>query len=187
MTAERGGFEYQDYICGAAELLPFADDAFDIVVMQKTIQWWLEPEIGLREALRVARRIMIIAEPAGGFARRLFQTIGAADYVSPVTHRPINEVSERLLRGATPPGTQIRSRRYLSKAIDSSAPRWWVTWLDRRPLLARLTVAGLCALNVVFGRLGNQIIAVVEKNSAGHPSGLHTEPAPDTHVLMQTH
>jgi len=145
-------FRHQDYICGAAELLPFADDAFDIVVMQKTICWWLEPEIGLRETLRVARRIMIIAELTGGFTRRLFQMIGAANYVSPVTRRPINEVTERLLSAASPAGTRIKSRRYLSKAVDSSAPLWWVTWVDQRPLLARVTVAGLCALNVVFGR-----------------------------------
>lgn len=170
MTAEYGGFEYEDYICGAAELLPFADDAFDIVVMQKTIQWWLEPEIGLRETLRVARRIMIIAEPAGGSVRRFFQRIGVANYVSPVTKRPVNEVTEDLLRAVSPAGTGIKSRRYLSKAIDSSAPRWWVGWVDRRRPLARITVAGLCALNVIFGRLGNQIIAVVEKHDTGHLS-----------------
>jgi ubiquinone/menaquinone biosynthesis C-methylase UbiE len=48
------------YLIGDADALPFADNAFDITTMITTLEFVPNPEIALREALRVATRGMIL-------------------------------------------------------------------------------------------------------------------------------
>lgn len=53
---ERGGFETVAFERGAVEALPYADDAFDVVLSNGTIPLSTRTERALREAHRVVRR-----------------------------------------------------------------------------------------------------------------------------------
>lgn len=46
-----------------AERLPFADNAFDVVVSVEVLEHLVNPEIGLREYARVARRHLVLSVP----------------------------------------------------------------------------------------------------------------------------
>jgi SAM-dependent methyltransferase len=48
---------------GSGDALPFEDDAFDVVTMRHMLHHMAEHEPALREALRVARRAVVVAEP----------------------------------------------------------------------------------------------------------------------------
>lgn len=51
-------------VCGVAEALPFPDAAFDAALAVLTIHHWTDPESGLRELRRVARRqVVFFFEP----------------------------------------------------------------------------------------------------------------------------
>lgn len=165
-SAREQDLPYEDFFVGAAEFLPFADDSFDAVLLHKTVQWWHDADAGLREAFRVGRRVLIVAEPTTSWSRKLAQRLGIANRKSPVTGRAINETSLEQLRRILPPTASIRVKRYLGKAIDSAAPRRSIVRLDRRRWVGRAVVAGIVALNLVAGRWGNQVCAVIEKEPA---------------------
>jgi SAM-dependent methyltransferase len=44
-----------------AEALPFEDDRFDAAMALWTVHHWADPERGLRELVRVARRVLVVA------------------------------------------------------------------------------------------------------------------------------
>lgn len=48
-------------VAGSAEHLPFADHTFDAAMAVCTLHHWQDPEAGLRELRRVARRVVVFA------------------------------------------------------------------------------------------------------------------------------
>jgi len=162
-AAREADWPYEGFLVGPIEYAPFDDDAFDLVLLHKTVQWWVDSERGLREAFRVGKRVLLIADPAAGWVRRLAQRLRIANTHSPVTKRPINEVSRARLKTVLP-SARVRVRRYIGKAIDSSSPRRWVVAVDRIPVLAALVATVIVTVNFLFGRFGNQVVAVAERD-----------------------
>lgn len=63
-----------DFHVGPAETLPFAGDSFDLVTCLGSLEHFLEPDVSLREMLRVARanaRFLLLVPNAGFLPRRL--------------------------------------------------------------------------------------------------------------------
>ncbi len=52
-------------IQGVAEALPFGDDAFDVAVAILTVHHWTDPDRGLDELVRVARRQVVVSWDPG--------------------------------------------------------------------------------------------------------------------------
>ncbi len=57
-----------------SERLPFADDSFDLVLVQDGIHHLKIPALGVAEMLRVTRRAIIVIEPHEGLVARLIGT-----------------------------------------------------------------------------------------------------------------
>jgi len=55
-----------------AERLDMPDGSYDLVVVQDGLHHLSRPALGLAEMLRVARKAIVVIEPAAGFAARLF-------------------------------------------------------------------------------------------------------------------
>lgn len=55
-----------------AERLDVPDGAYDLVVVQDGLHHLARPALGLTEMLRVARKAIVVIEPAAGFAARFF-------------------------------------------------------------------------------------------------------------------
>ena len=53
---------------GIAERLPFADDAFDVALAVLTVHHWTDPQAGLAEMRRVARRQVVVTWDPAVFA-----------------------------------------------------------------------------------------------------------------------
>jgi SAM-dependent methyltransferase len=83
-------------IRGAAERLPLFDRSFDAAMAVLTIHHWSDPVAGLRELVRVARRVVVFAyEPAVHRAFWLWQEyFPAAARVSAASELPIAQVAE---------------------------------------------------------------------------------------------
>lgn len=83
-------------IRAAAERLPFSDQSFDAAMGILTIHHWADPIGGLRELIRVARRIVLFAyEPSIHSTFWLWQEyFPAAAIVSAASELPIEQVVE---------------------------------------------------------------------------------------------
>jgi ubiquinone/menaquinone biosynthesis C-methylase UbiE len=165
MTAQMQGFAYEDYIGAPAESLPFRDNTFDIVLLQKTICYWSNPLLGIREALRVGKRIMIIAEPAESLVRTIAKRIGFARSIGSWSGRTLFEISLGVLKNAIPEKSCVTLKRYLAPSIEASLPPSWVARLDKRPRIGCLLSGCLDRVNRVIGRWGNQALVLIEKNA----------------------
>src|SRR5207248_4282870 len=57
-------------VAAAAESLPFEDQSFDAAMAFSTVHHWHDPDAGLREMRRVARRVVVFTYDASEFAWR---------------------------------------------------------------------------------------------------------------------
>ena len=73
--ARRFGARYR-LACGDATVLPFPDGAFDVVFVHDGLHHLKDPYVGAAEMLRVARRAVVIAEPAVSPLTRLAVWLG---------------------------------------------------------------------------------------------------------------
>lgn len=85
-------------IRAAAECLPLFDQSFDAAMGILTIHHWSDPIAGLRELVRVARRIVLFAyEPAVHSAFWLWQEyFPAAGSASAASELPVEQVAETI-------------------------------------------------------------------------------------------
>jgi SAM-dependent methyltransferase len=171
VRAERYGVEYA-LVRGDAENLPFADDAFDYAFVHDGLHHLQAPHRAIAEMARVARRGIMITEPADA---NLTKLLIRAKVMKPyeeagndvVRFNP--QVLEPLSRNLG--FDRIASSRYLVKYGHPPA-RWWRN-LDAEPLfqIARGAFLGLGL--AVFGRWGNKLAFVAERASENirpHPA-----------------
>jgi SAM-dependent methyltransferase len=111
-------------IRAAAERLPFVDQSFDAAMAILTIHHWSDPVAGLRELVRVARRVIVFAyEPAIHSQFWLWQEyFPAAARVSAASELPIERVAEVV--GAD----RVETVLVPHDCVDGFGPAYW-----RRP------------------------------------------------------
>jgi ubiquinone/menaquinone biosynthesis C-methylase UbiE len=161
VRADRYGVDYM-LVRGDAENLPFPNSSFDFAFVHDGLHHLPEPERAIREMARVARRGILITEPADANLTRLL--IGsrvmkpyeeAGNYVIRFDARQLEPLCRDL------GFDHISSSRYLVKY--GHPPGSWWRRLDASPLF-NLSRAAFWVLGVkLFGRWGNKMAFVAER------------------------
>ena len=112
----------------AAERLPLFDQSFDAAMGLLTIHHWSDPVAGLRELVRVARRVIVFAyEPAVHAQFWLWQEyFPAAASVSAASEMPIEQVAEVVGADQSKPFSCLTIARTASaQPTGVDRPRTW--------------------------------------------------------------
>jgi glycosyltransferase involved in cell wall biosynthesis/SAM-dependent methyltransferase len=164
----RFGF-HLDLLVGDAENLPFADGSFDFVFVHDGLHHLSDPYRGVREMLRVARRAVVIAEPADAGLTHVSMRLGISGVYEDAGNFVYRLDPARLIREFGEAGA--RSWR-LRRSLIYYQP-WtfrFYRFLEPRPLRAVFR-ATFRAANLLVGRWGNSLRAVAWKEDpAGAPA-----------------
>lgn len=143
------------FMVADAENLAFADHSFDIVTVHDGLHHLDNPERAIREMARVARRGVLILDPAQAALTRLAVWLGAAVDVeeagNPVKRLDPEAVMTILRKEAF---ERIAFRRTLM--YYPHEPYRWFAWFDN-PVLFQLFRALFGGTNLVLGRWGNKL------------------------------
>lgn len=148
-------------IVADVEHLPFRDCAIDLVYVHDGLHHLAQPERGLHEMARVARRWLSINEPARATATQFAVKVGVAlerEESGNVVARLHQPAVERELHAAG--FNVIQSQRYAM--YYRHFPGRIVEALSR-PGAFHLTVAGWRLANATVGRIGNKLSVVAER------------------------
>jgi ubiquinone/menaquinone biosynthesis C-methylase UbiE len=135
------------------ECLSFEDNSFDYVFIAAALHHLKEPNRGVSELLRVARRGLIVIEPNDTWLTRLFERLGLAhqyevehgNYVYRYSKRDVEKTAKAL---------------FFKYAID----RFFATHRVAKTKLEFIMLKALNAIcNVLFPELGNYIMFVIQK------------------------
>lgn len=170
LRATRYGVDYAP-VRGDAENLPFRDRSFDYAFVHDGLHHLPEPERAIREMGRVARRGVLISEPADANLTKFLIRGGvlkpyeeAGNYVIRFDGRRLDPLCREL------GFDRIASSRYLMK-YGHPPGRWW-RLLDVQPLFS-ISRAAFWLLGVeLFGGWGNKLAFVAERS--GPPTRLGT-------------
>jgi glycosyltransferase involved in cell wall biosynthesis/SAM-dependent methyltransferase len=150
-----------DLVVGDAEHLPFADSSFDFVFVHDGLHHLSDPYRGVREMFRVARRAVVIAEPADAALTHLATRLGISGVYEDAGNYVYRLDPARLEREFSEAGARSwRMRRSLI---------YYQPWtfrfyrlLEPRPLRAVFRAA-FRAANLLAGRWGNSLRVVAWK------------------------
>lgn len=153
-----------DSIVADVECLPFEDQSVDLVAVHDGLHHLADPYRGLAEMARVARRWVVVTEPAKAAATRLAVRLGLAlereEAGNRVARLDPPEVAAFLAaRGFTP----IRVERYAMYYPHHPGRVFDV--LSAAGLFPVVRIAWRIA-NSVIGRFGNKMVVVAERTSA---------------------
>jgi SAM-dependent methyltransferase len=163
VRSQRYGVEYS-LVRGDAENLPFRDGSVDYALVHDGLHHLQAPVRAISEMARVARRGILITEPADANLTKLL--------IKAKVMKPYEEAGNDVMRfhpqvlGSICRNLgfdRIVSSRYLVKY--GHPPAGWWRHLDTEPLfqIARGTFIGLGF--AVFGRWGNKLAFVAERSS----------------------
>jgi ubiquinone/menaquinone biosynthesis C-methylase UbiE/uncharacterized protein YbaR (Trm112 family) len=143
-------------LVAAAEHLPLADRSVDVAYVHDGLHHLENPLAGLREMTRVARRAVIVSEPAVAAATRLAVRAGVASDVEPGGNRVARLTAAEIERELSAAGfAVVRAHRY---AMHYRPEGGRVVRALSRRRLAGPAHAALAAANRVAGRLGNKLV-----------------------------
>jgi len=161
VRAQRYGLSY-DVVRGDAESLPFETGSFDYGFVHDGLHHLPQPERAIAELARVARRGIIVTEPADASITKLLIRLGVMQPYEEAGNFVIRFRSDRLETLCRSLGfDHIKSSRYLVKYGHPPAG-WWRRFDSEVPFLA--AQAGFQLLGVtLFGRWGNKLAFVAER------------------------
>ncbi len=182
--ARRRGLEYLAVV-GDVERLPVRSGGVDIAYVHDGLHHLRDPLVAVRELARVARRAVSVNEPADAFVTRVAVRLGLAlreeEAGNPVMRLRPADVARELERA----GFRVTARRYALYYRHHPGPV--MAFLSRRGVFAAYR-AGVAAVNVAVGRLGNklQVTGVRDAASRGDYGAVGTgagaaEAAPEAH------
>jgi SAM-dependent methyltransferase len=161
--ARRYGFAAR-FQAADAEALPFRDGAFDIVAVHDGLHHLDAPEQAIREMARVARRGVLILEPARAALTGLAVRLGLAEEVEEAGNHVRRlggaEVAGWLREAGFPRAAWRRTLMYYPHA-----PWRWMRWLDPSPVFG-LFVVGFRGVNLAIGRWGNKLALAATRDAA---------------------
>lgn len=163
VRAERYGVKY-GLVKGDAENLPFQDSSFDYAFVHDGLHHLPRPELAIAEMARVAKRGIMITEPADAnvtkllIRSRLMKSYEeAGNYV--LRFHPLRLATLCRYLGFD----RIASSRYLVKYGHPPAS-WW-RYLDTEPLFQAARLTFLLFGSALFGRWGNKLAFVAERSN----------------------
>lgn len=154
-------------IVADVEHLPFRDQSMDLVYVHDGLHHLADPERGLQEMARVARRWVSLSEPARATATRLAVKLGMAldrEEAGNAVVRFDPGIVRRQLRSAG--FDVVRSERY---AMYYRHVPGRIFEALSRPGLYRLSVAAWRLANLALGRIGNKLAVVAERSDDRTP------------------
>ncbi len=158
--ARRHGFEVT-LVRGDAARLPFSDRCFGIALVHDGLHHLDEPLCAIDEMARVARRELIVMEPARAALTRLAVALGLAAEVEPA-----GNVVRRLDAAEARARIQSRGWRHVRSARDLVYyQRWTFPYYHRFESGPAFSVFVLAyrLVNVAIGRWGNSVKVVARR------------------------
>ena len=150
-------------IVADVERLPFADGAFDVVLVHDGLHHLEQPQVGLAEMARVARQWVSVTEPARALATSIAVRAGVAlereesgNRVARLT--PVEVAGVLRTAGFRPVLTERYAMYYRHE------PGWVFQTLSRRGIFP-LVRAGWRVANALIGRFGNKMVVVAERDA----------------------
>ncbi len=161
---ERYGISY-DLVRGDAENLPFADGSFDYGFVHDGLHHLPEPERAIAELARIARRGIMVTEPADAAISKLLIRVGIMKPYEEAGNYVLRFRPDRLASLCRSLGfDRVASSRYLLKYGHPPAA-WWRGLDGEVPYQAARAAFGLFGV-ALFGRWGNKLAFVAERTSA---------------------
>ena len=148
-------------IVADAEHLPFRDQSMDLVFVHDGLHHLEDPDVGLSEMARVARRAVSISEPAKAAATAFAARLGLArlsEESGNIVARLDPIAAARLLEDA---GFLILRRQRYAMYYRHHPGRLFA--FVSRPWLFGIAKRTWRAANVVLGRVGNKLAIVAER------------------------
>lgn len=164
-------------IVADVEHLPFADQSVDLVAVHDGLHHLNDPRAGLSEMARVARRWVVVTEPARASITRLAVRLGLA--------LETEEAGNRVARmEPSEVATFLEARGYVVLRAERYAmyyphhPGAMFSLLSR-PIVFPIVRAGWRLANTLLGRFGNKMVVVAERDqSAATNSQSPSTPSP---------
>lgn len=158
--SRRHGFS-AEFVAGDAESLPFGDASFDVVAVHDGLHHLPNPLKAVAEMARVARKAIVVIEPARSWLTRQAVTVGLAlDYEEPGNYVYRFREPEIFSIARSAGFKTFRFRQFL--LYYRHEPFTWAKAIENTPLfhLIRLTFG---AASLVIPRLGNKLCVVCER------------------------
>jgi SAM-dependent methyltransferase/uncharacterized protein YbaR (Trm112 family) len=155
------------FVAGDIEHIPFADGAFDLVVVHHGLHHLASLRQAVTELLRVSRDRCLICEPIDSPMRRLFRRTGISPGVEPGGTK-VCDISEAALQQIVVEsgGRLTLAKRLFYPRARAPRPTRIHEWADRLKIAAALGPA-LAGFNRLFGRwLGTKGTFLITKQSA---------------------
>jgi glycosyltransferase involved in cell wall biosynthesis/SAM-dependent methyltransferase len=150
------------------EHLPYADRSVDLVAVHDGLHHLDDPYAGVSEMARVARRWVVITEPARASVTRLAIRLGLALEREAAGNRVIRLEPSELGAYLEARGfVVLRAERY---AIYYSHRPGRIFRLLSLPVVYSLARAGWRVANALLGRFGNKMVVVAERVQTPIPS-----------------
>lgn len=144
------------------EHLPYADQSVDLVLVHDGLHHLDDPYKGLAEMSRVARRWVVVTEPAAAAVTRLAVRLGLALETEEAGNRVARlEPSEVASYLETRGFSVLRAERY---AMYYPHRPGVVFRLLSRPFIFPVVRHGWRAVNAALGRFGNKMVVVAERH-----------------------
>jgi glycosyltransferase involved in cell wall biosynthesis/SAM-dependent methyltransferase/uncharacterized protein YbaR (Trm112 family) len=160
--SERYGMAMRSIVADV-EHLPFADESVDLVAVHDGLHHLDDPYTGLSEMTRVARRWVIVTEPARASATRLAIRLGLAleseEAGNHVARMDLSEVAAFL---GTRGYVVLRAERYAMYYPHFPGA---VFSLLSRPIVFPIVRLGWRIANEMLGRFGNKMVVVAERRT----------------------
>jgi glycosyltransferase involved in cell wall biosynthesis/SAM-dependent methyltransferase len=173
--SERYGLGVRSVVADV-EHLPFADKSIDLVAVHDGLHHLQDPFVGLAEMARVARRWVVISEPARASITRLAIRLGLAVEMEEAGNRVArmdpSEIRDFLkARGYV----VLRAERY---AMFYPHHPGAVFRLLSRPLVFPVVRLGWRVANALLGRWGNKMVVVAERAQSSGTVQAPSTPSP---------
>jgi ubiquinone/menaquinone biosynthesis C-methylase UbiE len=152
VRATQAAFPGIEVLFADIERLPFADDEFDVAFVAATLHHLPRPMVGLYELLRVSQDVTILVEPNDSWLTRLATTLGAAHEYEEAGNYVYRLSASDVKRVAKAASCRLQVDRFFATHRVARSPS---EYLALRALNQ--------TVNTVMPRLGNYIIAVLEK------------------------
>lgn len=143
------------------EHLPYANQSVDLVVVHDGLHHLDDPYNGLAEMSRVARRWVVVTEPAAAAITRLAVRLGLALETEEAGNRVARLEPSRVAEYLRGRGFRVlRAQRY---AMYYPHHPGVVFWLLSLPLIFPVVRQSWRVANAIVGRFGNKMVVVAER------------------------
>jgi glycosyltransferase involved in cell wall biosynthesis/SAM-dependent methyltransferase len=159
--SERHGLDIRSIVADV-EHLPFADQSFDLVAVHDGLHHLEDPYSGLAEMARVARRWVVVTEPARASVTQLAVRLGLALETEAAGNRVARVEPAEV-------AAFLEARGYLVIGAERYAMYYphhpgVVFSLLSRPIVFTFVRAASRLANALLGRFGNKMVMVAERS-----------------------